>query len=240
MMRRKLALGFVLGIMSAAAVLAAGGRTSASEDPGPQDHAGAAGGQEAHAAAPTPEEMMTGMKRWLDTIEPGPQHRLLEGSIGEWETISRVWMGGPAAPPTEFKGSATRRWVLGGRFVLEELSSQMVFPDLSGGGMGMVTKPYSGMGLTGYDRVRNVYTTSWADTSGTQQHLFKGNLSPDGRTWTFYGEMDEPMLNVTGRMVKAVTRIIDADHHVFEVYDLHAGENYKPFEIEYRRKKPGS
>ena len=44
------------------------------------------------------------------------------------------------------------------------------------------------------------------------------------------------MLDVSDRMVKYVTRIINENKHVFEIYDLHAGENYKALEVVYTRK----
>ena len=47
--------------------------------------------------------------------------------------------------------------------------------------------------------------------------------------------MDEPMLDVIGRTVKYVTRIISEDEHVFSIYDLHAGDDYKVLEITFKR-----
>jgi hypothetical protein len=72
---------------------------------------------------------------------------------------------------------------------------------------------------------------------GTQLLTMRGNMSQDGKTLTMYGEMDEPMLGVKGRLVKYVTEIIDDNHHVFSVYDLHAGDDYKVVEVAYTRKK---
>ncbi len=45
------------------------------------------------------------------------------------------------------------------------------------------------------------------------------------------------MMDVHSRMVKYQTKIIDDDKHVFTIYDLHAGDNYKVLEIEYTRAK---
>lgn len=64
-----------------------------------------------------------------------------------------------------------------------------------------------------------------------------GTRDPSGKRWTFYGEMDEPMLDVQDRMVKYVVEIVDADHHVFSVYDLHAGDGYRVVEVAYTRSK---
>ena len=38
-------------------------------------------------------------------------------------------------------------------------------------------------------------------------------------------------------MVHSVTRWIDPDHFVWEMYDLHAGPEHKVMEISYSRKK---
>lgn len=60
---------------------------------------------------------------------------------------------------------------------------------------------------------------------------------PVSDVFTYYGYMDEPTMGVYARTVKTVTRIIDADTYVFEMYDPHAGEDYKVMEITYKRKK---
>jgi hypothetical protein len=85
-------------------------------------------------------------------------------------------------------------------------------------------------------------TRIWMGGSGGQAMETKGSatsdLIMDGRTLVFYGEMDEPMLEVHGRTVKYVMRTVDADTYVMEVHDLHIGlDNTKVMETEYRRRK---
>jgi hypothetical protein len=109
-----------------------------------------------------------------------------------------------------------------------------MMPDATGQ---MSPVSFEGMGLTGYDNYRNTYVGIWADNLGTQILTMRGACSPDGKVFTSYGEMDEPMLNVTGRTVKYVTRIVDENKHVFELYDLHAGDGYKVMEITHMRKR---
>ena len=72
---------------------------------------------------------------------------------------------------------------------------------------------------------------------GTQLLTMRGSADPTGKVLTAYGEMDEPMLGVIGRTVKYVTRVIDQDHRFFEIYDLHASDDYKVVEIEYTRRR---
>ena len=156
-------------------------------------------------------------------------------SAGTWDTVTKIWMAGPNAPPTESKGTAENKPVLGGRFLQETVSWSMPMPDMKTGEMTML--PVEGMGLFGFDNYQKMYVGCFADTTGTQLLTMRGAMSPDGRTLTMYGEMDEPMLGIRGRMVKYVTRIISDDKHVFEIYDLHAGDDYKVVEVEYTRRK---
>ena len=97
--------------------------------------------------------------------------------------------------------------------------------------------PIEGMGLTGFDNVRQLYNATWSDNWNTQLLTMKGAADPAGRLFTYYGEMDEPMLGVYGRLVKYQTRIIDSDTHVFSIYDLHAGDDYKVVEVTYNRRR---
>ena len=98
-------------------------------------------------------------------------------------------------------------------------------------------QPHDGMGYFGYDNYQRMYVGCWVSSSSTQMLTMRGAMSPDGKKLTMYAEMDEPMLGVYGRLIKCVTDYVDDDTQIFSVYDLHAGDNYKVFEIEYKRKK---
>lgn len=193
-------------------------------------------GPDKKMTAPDPEAMkamMQGMKKWMDSIEPGQHHEPLEHFVGSWNTTTKMWWSGPDAPAIETKGTSDIKWVLGKRFLVEEHHGEMMMPDMSGG---MKKVPYEGIGMTGYDNVRNLYTASWCSNLGTNMLTMKGAADPSGKTFRMYGEMDEPMLDVFGRMVKYVSRVIDEDTHVFEIIDLHAKDDYKVLEITYKRK----
>ena len=56
-------------------------------------------------------------------------------------------------------------------------------------------------------------------------------------TSSSYGEMDDPMLGIHGRTVKHLTRFVNDDKHIFEIFDLAAGDDYKVIEITYTRKR---
>lgn len=213
------------GIVALAALtLAIGqGRPDAQESPPKEDAPSTPQMREEDIKA-----MMEGMKKWMESIQPGKPHQALNPFVGEWETTTRMWMAGPGAPPTETKGISKIKWVLGNRFIMEEHKGQIT--------LGGPPMPYEGIGLAGYDNVRNMYFSHWASTMGTQILTMKGAADPSGKAFRYYGEMDEPMLNVYGRTVKYVTTLVNDDKFTLEIIDLHAGDDYKVVEIVYNRK----
>ena len=201
--------------------------------------AGSAVGQSGDGAAQQPsaedmKAMMEGMQKYMEGIKPGEHHEPLNHFVGSWETTTKMWMGGPGSNPIVTKGASDAKWVLGGRFVMHEHKGKMMMPDMTGS---MKEIDYEGIGLMGYNNERNMYEQIWASSAQTNMLTMKGGMDPSGKVFTLYGEMDEVMLGVVGRTVKYVTRIVDADKHVFEIIDLHAGDGYKVIEITYTRKK---
>ncbi len=205
------------------------GRAASQDEPGAQ-----AGGQQ-----PSPEQMKAmkamqeGMKKWKAAMRPGEHHKLLEPFVGSWNTTTKLWWGGPGSPPVETKGRSDVKWVLGKRFLMEEHHGEMPMPDETGA---MKNVPYEGIGMTGYNKHRNVFESSWSSNMGTEMLTMRGGVDPSGKVFRSYGQMDEPMLDIIGRTVKYVTTIINDDKHVFEIIDLHASDDYKVIEITYTRK----
>ncbi len=171
------------------------------------------------------QDMAAAMQEYMKIAAPGEHHKHLEFFVGKWNTTTRMWMAGPESAPSETKGNSEVKWVLDGRFLMEEHNGQM---------MGM---PYHGMGLMGYDNYRNMYTSVWVSNMGTNVTTMTGQRDPSGKVFTYYGEMDEPMLKITGRTIKYIATIKGPDQYLFEVIDLHASDNYKVFEILYDRVK---
>ena len=182
---------------------------------------------------PTPEQMAEMMKKWQATATPGENHKHLEHFVGSWDLTMKMWMAGPESKPTVSKGTAESKWVLGKRYVQESIKAEMKMPGPDGKEMAL---PFEGLGMTGYDNFKKVYVATWADDMGTQLLTMRGNYDPAKKTLAMYGEMDEPAMDLYGRMFKTVTRVVDKDNHVFEMYDLHVGENFKVMEIAYKRK----
>jgi hypothetical protein len=183
---------------------------------------------------PSPEEMQKMMKKMMELSQPGENHKRLDDLAGEWDVVMHMYMGGPGTPPTESKGHSKVTWVLDGRFLHDEFEGEMKMPGPDGK---PVSTPFKGMGMTGYDNYRNMYVGSWADNMGTQLLTMSGSYNPNTKELSMYGAMDEPTMNVSGRLVRYVTRFISKDKHMFEMYDLHASPDYKVMEITYTRKK---
>jgi hypothetical protein len=156
---------------------------------------------------------------------PGPEHKLLEERVGKWDHTTKMWFG-PQEPPTESKGTTEYRLIMGGRFLVQEVSGEF---------MG---KQFNGVGLLGYDKIKKQYTSAWVDNFGTAIFSSLGTPDASGRIVTYFGEMDEPVTGEKGKKVKSIERLIDKDKHVFEMYDNIPGVGeVKVLEITYIRKK---
>ncbi|MGI9015226.1 MAG: DUF1579 domain-containing protein [Phycisphaerales bacterium] len=183
----------------------------------------------AHQDPPSMEEMMAAMEK---AMTPGPEHAQLARAAGTWDLTMKIYMAGPDAERTSYKGTSVITSELGGRFILDRARWTMMMPNATGA---MEEIEVEGIGITGFDNTRQMYVGSWCDSMNTHLLTMAGSMPPGSNVLTMYGEMDEPMLNVFGRTVKYVITHIDDNHSTFAIYDLHAGDDYKVVEIEYTR-----
>jgi len=172
---------------------------------------------------PSQEEMM---KRWQEATTPGEAHKKLEAMVGTWDAEVKIWMNGPSGEPTVSKGTSENKFVLGGRYIEQDFTSEMM------------NQPFSGVGYTGYDNFNKKYVGFWIDNMSTAMSTMDGNADKSGKTFTMWGKMDEPMTGEKGKKVKYVTTVIDNDKHVFQVYDVTTYGDKKPtMQITYTRRK---
>jgi hypothetical protein len=179
----------------------------------------AAGG--AKAGEPNMEEMM---KKQQEYSTPGAGHKVLDPLVGEWEVQARFWMAGPDGPATESKGTAKTQWTLGGRYLQEDFSGEMM------------QQPFQGRGVTAYDNFKKKYISTWTDTMSTGIFISEGSADEGGKVLTFQGKMDEPATGQKDKPTKYIIRILSPDKHVMEMHDLTLGEKSKVFEMTYTRK----
>jgi Protein of unknown function (DUF1579) len=173
------------------------------------------------AAKPTQEEMM---KAWMEVATPGPAHKLLETYVGKWETTSKMWMA-PGGEPMEAKGKLETKSILGGRFVESNFTGTM---------MGM---PWEAKSFTGYDNFRKHYQTLWMDNMGTTMTLLNGKASPDGKTVTYSGTMDEPATGEKDKPFTVTDKHISKDEIVTELSTKVEGKDFKFLEMTNKRAK---
>lgn len=188
----------------------------------------AAVAQDEAAAQPAPAmdaEQQAMMAAWQKAATPGPQHaQLAEHFAGTWNTKQTMWMD-PSAPPMTEAGTSVDTAVLGGRQIRTEFSSQF---------MG---QPFKGIGFTGYDNVRGKYTGLWIDDMSTGLMTSTGDYDPATKTYTFAGQMADPMANGAMVPIRQTIRIVDADHHVMEMFESHDGKEMRTLQIDYARVK---
>jgi hypothetical protein len=184
-----------------------------------------AASQENAPKQPSPTEMQEMMKKWQEIATPGAGHKVFENLIGKWETTTSMWWSKDSSPQ-QSKGASDVRWIMDGRYVLEEVSGDM---------MGM---PWRGMGVTGYDNFKKKYVFTFLDNMGTAILTGEGDFDAKKNVLTSYGKMDEPLTGEKNKTVKYVTRILSKDKHVFEIYDLvGTPHEFKVIEIVYTRKQ---
>jgi len=195
----------------------------------PATASGASAAQPADATGqPNPQEMM---KQMMELSKLNENHKLLADTNGNWNYTIKFWMNpDPNAPPQQSKGTATRKSIMGGRYVTMDVSSKMQMPGADG-------KPkdfqFKGMGIEGYDNVKKKFFGSWIDNMGTGIALSEGTYDPATKTFTFTSEM-EPMPGMK-TPVREVLKVTDKDHMMLEWYETHGGQEKKTMEIAYTR-----
>ena len=193
-------------------------------EPEAQAQAPAADAQPAQAPAMDAETQAM-MEAWTKAATPGAEHaQLAEHFAGTWDVAMTFWMDAEAPPITE-KGSATITPILGGR---------QLHQDFKGAFMGM---PFEGIGMSGYDNVRKRYTASWNDNMSTSTMLSHGDYDATSSSYTFKGEMADPMKDGAMIPIREVVTIHGADHHVMEMFEPKDGKEVRTMRLEYKRAK---
>lgn len=166
-------------------------------------------------------DMQAMMEKFEKQATPGEPHKQLASMEGKWDTKTKSWME-PNKPPMESMGSCEQKMILGGRFLKQKCTGDM---------MG---KTFEGIGLTGYDNQSKKYTSTWMDSMSTTLHVMEGGSS-DENTITQEGQYTCP---IRGEMkLRAVTKMVDRNTNIFEMYGTDkSGQEMKMMEITYTRK----
>ena len=176
----------------------------------------------AAAGSAAQDSMMAAM---MKLMAPHEQHKNLEKFAGKWDATIKMWMD-PTQPATESKGVSVNTMILGGRYLEQQVTSEM---------MGM---PFEGRGLTGYDNFRGQYFGTWIDNMGTGMMYCTGTGDSSGTTFTLTGKMDDMMTGVKDEPFRETTKWTDPNTMVFEMFTTVPGQGeVRVMEITYTRAK---
>jgi hypothetical protein len=166
------------------------------------------------------QEMMEVYKK-LGT--PGPKHKLLAGMEGSWNAKIKSWME-PGKPPMESSGTSENNMILGGRFLQQDFSAEM---------MG---SPFSGLGISGYDNNIKKFVSTWIDSMGTGIFFFEGAIGADPKAIIEESQYNDP---IKGPMKwRSITKVADENSYDFVLLTVDkTGTEEKMMEIAYTRKR---
>ena len=171
-------------------------------------------------AVPSPEELAAGQKAWMEFMTPGPEHAQLAKFAGDWDVELTDHMAGGVTSIC----TAKMTMILGGRYLQQELTGQM---------MGM---PFNGLGVTGFDNIKKVYVSTWIDSAGTGISLSEGKLVAPNKI-EYVGTMTDPISKSDLKM-RMVAEQINDDSHTFNMYMKGPdGKEMLGIEFKYSRKK---
>ena len=167
------------------------------------------------------------MKQMMEMSKLNENHKLLSSLDGNWDYTIKFWMNpDPNAKPQESKGTATRKSIMGGRYVTTDVSGNMQMPGEDGK---MKTMQFKGMGMEGYDNVKKKFVASWIDNMGTGIEFSEGTYDPATKSFTYTSEM-EPVPGMKTQ-VREVIKVADNNHMMLEWYENQGGQEKKTMEI---------
>lgn len=175
-------------------------------------------------ATSAPEKMDEAkMAEWKKNAAPNENHKVLEAFVGQWNhTVS--WRMSPEAPVQESTGTNTNEWIMSGRFLKQEIKGEA---------MG---EPFEGLGFTGYDNVKQEYTSVWMDSMGTGIMTSSAQYDPATQTIREQGSFSCPMTGEKNKPFRAEWKIVGLDSYRYEMYtQAPDGSEFKSMEALYQR-----
>jgi len=176
-------------------------------------------GEEAPKMSPEEQAMM---EAFVKAGTPGAQHARMAKAAGSYMITVKSWQQ-PGAEPTVDQGTVTRRVILDGRVMVEEMSSSM-------GG-----QPFSGFGLSGFNNVTGKHWSTWNDSMNTGLTVAEGSCTAQA-TCSFIGHWNDA---VTKQQASArmELRWTSPAVEVFEMFGAGPdGKEMKMMEITYTRR----
>lgn len=99
----------------------------------------------------------------------------------------KSWMA-PGGDPMPWGGTSKKTLIMGGRFLREDVQSEML------------GQAFNGVGILGYSNITGKYWHIWYDDMSTGVTISEGGCDEKGAVFTLFGKYDDPM---TGRQKTA-------------------------------------
>ena len=169
------------------------------------------------------------MRMMMENAKLNENHKLLAEMVGNWNYTVKMWMD-PSAPPSESKGTATRRAEMGGRYFVMDASGKFAMPGPDGK---MQPFDFKGRATEGYDNAKRKFVSSWIDNMATGIMISEGTYDPATKTFTFHATHE--MAPGVQTKVRETIKVTDKDHHTMEWFEQRGGQEVKTMEIAYTR-----
>ena len=178
--------------------------------------------KEAAAAPEMSAEEKAMMEAFAKAGSPGEVHATLAKMEGNYDLEIKSW-DKPGANAVVEKGTGSRKMVLGGRVMVEQVQSKMW------------GQPFEGHGMHGYDNVSGKHWATWNDSMSTGVMVSEGDCDDKGNC-TFTGSWNDPMTKG-----KTVARMKSSWPNAnTQLFEMHApgpdGKEFKMMEITYTRR----
>jgi hypothetical protein len=136
--------------------------------------------------------------------KPNEHHEVLAREAGTWDADIKIYLQGPQAPPSEYKGEEKVEMVSGGMFSRSTVTA--VFGD----------RRFEGHGLFGWDPHREKYTGVWVDSFNAAPTAMTGSWDAEEKTLSFESIVRDESGNELKQ--KQVTTFVDENTRKFEAF----------------------
>jgi hypothetical protein len=184
---------------------------------------------QADSADQTPTQLLPGMsaedmQAMMAAGTPGEMQAKLAEGVGTWQGKFTMWMT-PDAEPIHCEGTSVVTPILGGRFIKVDMTGEM--PDMGA---------WSGIGLFGYDNVAEKFQAIWISDHGTGMMIADGEMSSDGKTftWNYTGTCPIAKGPIAVRDVETITGPNTKTIESFST-DPKTGQEFKMMSMEFTR-----
>lgn len=171
---------------------------------------------------PYAAKAMQRMEKWTLLGQPGPEHRRMAQTVGQWQQKNTHWMY-PGAEPMVSESTATIEPMFDGRYLIQRSKGAMEWEGQ--------TMEFEGFGLFGFDNYTKKHFFAWTDNWSTMMMTGEGEADESGNVVTYYAEMPDPTDGSICKW-KCINTVVNKNKTKFEMHEkLDDGTWFKHVEI---------